>query len=74
MTYNSLYPLNLATTTVTINVARNPSEPEFEEDSTEVDIDERLPLGGSVFSVMATDLDNVSLVAKIDWKCMTNCK
>ena len=66
MTYNSLYPLNLATTTVTINVARNPSEPEFEEDSTEVDIDERLPLGGSVFSVMATDLDNVSLVAKID--------
>ena len=55
--YDSVYPANVATGTVNIRVLRNPSTPEFQDEKYEKTIDEKMALGDSVITIIATDAD-----------------
>lgn len=60
--YDTQYPADRATATVTFNVNRNPNSPVFTQSgSYRVTVPESLPLGSNVTQVLATDADNVSL-------------
>ncbi len=58
--YDSIYPENEATATVTVSVTRNPNAPSFRSDNYQATIDEKFGLGSSVLEVLADDLDEVS--------------
>ena len=55
--FDTIYPDNQVTGTVSIKVGRNPSPPVFTQDNYEVTVDEKLPLGASVAKMSATDAD-----------------
>ena len=54
---DAIYPNNVGTCTVTVNVERNPNDPRFNDDEYDVTIDERHPLGDVVLTVAASDED-----------------
>jgi hypothetical protein len=58
--YDSLYPGNVATATVVINVERNPNKPKFETETYTVTIDEKHMLGMAVLNITANDADQVT--------------
>ena len=59
--FDSIYPDNQATGTVSIKVERNPNTPAFPTAAYAVTVDEKLPLGASVIKVRATDSDKVGV-------------
>ena len=58
--YDDIYPDNIATALVTIDVTRNPNDPRFVDETYEKTLDEKHPLGGNVLTIRASDDDNVS--------------
>lgn len=69
--YDTQYPADRATATVTFNVNRNPNSPVFTQSSSyRVNVPESLPLGSNVTQVLASDADNVSLC---NVKCLYFC-
>ena len=63
--YDTIYPKNQATGTVSIKVSRNPHAPVFTSQNYEVTIDEKIPLGGSVVKLLATDVDKDTVEYKL---------
>lgn len=69
--YDTQYPADRATATVTFNVNRNPNSPVFTQLGRYlVTVPESLPLGSNVTQVLALDADNVSLC---NVKCLYFC-
>ncbi|KAH3862858.1 hypothetical protein DPMN_025833 [Dreissena polymorpha] len=65
--YDSFYPNDVATATVTINVDRNPSTPRFidpDGNAYRRVIDETRRLGSIILNINATDDDGVELFFK----------
>ena len=60
--YDTVYPDNVGSGTVTINVQRNPNPPQFQGDNYQRTIDEKIELGASVLQLAARDRDGVSVV------------
>ena len=60
ISYDSVYPQNRASATVSVSVIRNANEPKFEKSSYTKTISEDFELGVSVIDVKATDADGVS--------------
>lgn len=60
--YDSFYPNDRATATVTVNVNRNPDAPRFanNELNYRISIDETQKVGTTVLDINATDTDGVS--------------
>ena len=58
--YDTTYPENQATATITVDVLRNPNAPSFPDSRYEITVDERTDLGVSVFQAQAYDADEVS--------------
>ncbi|XP_078316513.1 protocadherin Fat 4-like isoform X2 [Crassostrea virginica] len=56
--YDTQYPTDRATATVTFIVNRNPNPPVFQPNSYTVNLPESTPLGSNVTQVQATDSDN----------------
>ncbi len=60
--FDTVYPDNVGSGTVTINVQRNPSTPQFQGDNYQRTIDEKIELGTSVLQLAARDADGVSVL------------
>ena len=58
--FDTIYPDNVGSGTVTINVQRNPNPPQFQGDNYQRTIDEKIELGASVLQLAARDQDGVS--------------
>ena len=66
--YDSAYPNNRASTSVTIEVRRNENRPEFPSGRVNLNVVEYVALGTIIGRVNATDVDQVSLgYIKIDF-------
>ena len=61
MVYDTTYPDNVGSGTVTITVQRNPNAPQFQGDNYQRTIDEKIGLGASVLQLAARDQDGVGL-------------
>lgn len=59
--YDSVYPNNKATSTVTIAVQRNLFAPQFNNQPYATTVDEIIPLGTSIITINATDPEGVGL-------------
>ena len=62
MVYDTTYPDNVGSGTVTITVQRNPNAPQFQGDNYQRTIDEKIGLGASVLQLAARDQDGVGLL------------
>ena len=61
--YDSTYPENEATATVSILVERNPHAPEFDDNNYQKTVDEKFALGSVVMEIRATDEDEVKTLS-----------
>ena len=60
--YDSLVDYDVATSTVLIQVVRNPNEPIFREEPYQITLPESTAIGLSIYRVTANDADGVSLL------------
>ena len=59
MIYDTAYPDNYATGSLTVSVVRNANAPLFSQDEYSKSLDDQFPIGEDVLEVQATDLDQV---------------
>ena len=68
--YDSYYPNNKATESITITVNRNPNPPSFTQNSYAVTISDSFPVMNQVTQITAADPDGVSVVQIENVKCL----